>query len=272
MKTAVIVVSDLHVNGTVAVLPPRVELDDGGSYSASPFQIALWKAWLSFWETAQEMAKGCQSVAVFNGDLVELDDKRRTNQVVSRNQADIMRMVGKVLEPAEWCDKWAIVRGTEAHTGKSAAFEEAIAQDYDHVIPFSDKIKSWWLFQAEISGIKFDISHHGTMGSLPWTEKNAANKLAHLTREYYINQDEKPPDVVIRSHQHRYADSGGNYDTFAVFTPGWKGAGAFEHRIGAGQKLADIGGCIWIIENGKILRYEHMSYKPRRERAWRLKI
>jgi len=25
-------------------------------------------------------------------------------------------------------------------------------------------------------------------------------------------------------------------------------------------------------ENGKILKYEHMSYKPRRERAWRLKI
>ena len=272
MKTAVIVVSDLHVNSTVAVLPPRVELGDGGEYRASSLQRALWFAWLSFWESAKELAKDCKTIAVSNGDLVDIDKKFRTNQIVSRNSADVLRMTEQVLEPAEWVDNFVFVRGTEAHTGTCGEFEEMVAQDYDHVIPYSEKIKSWWMFQAEISGVKFEFAHHASMGRLRWTEKNAANKLAFETRDSYIDADEKPPDVVVRSHQHRYADSGGNYKTFGVFTPCWKATDAYIYKLNAGSRLTDIGGCIWIVEDGKVLHYEHMSYKPRRERVWQLKI
>ena len=42
------VTSDLHAGSTVALCPPKVQLDDGGKYEASKAQLWLWECWLDF--------------------------------------------------------------------------------------------------------------------------------------------------------------------------------------------------------------------------------
>ena len=86
-KTAIIITSDQHIGSTVALCPPRVPLDDGGTYVASPGQRWLWQGWLEFIQYAKDLAQGYKPIAVFNGDLAELDTKRRTNQLINPNKA-----------------------------------------------------------------------------------------------------------------------------------------------------------------------------------------
>ena len=43
------ITSDLHAGSTVAICPPRVQLDDGGEYHASKAQRWLWERWKDFW-------------------------------------------------------------------------------------------------------------------------------------------------------------------------------------------------------------------------------
>ena len=96
---AVIVVSDLHVNSTTAVCLRRFNLDDGGSYYASPIQRELYKYWKNFVSDATKITEGFKRIIVFNGDIGELDTKKRSNQLITINKSTILRMVYDLIEP-----------------------------------------------------------------------------------------------------------------------------------------------------------------------------
>jgi len=120
-RVALIVTSDHHINSTVALCTPVINLDDGGTYHASRTQRELYNCWLDFWQQAKELTTGYKRVGVFNGDLGELDTKKRSIQLVTLNKATIQRMVIDTIEPAlAILDSVFVMRGTAAHTGKSS--------------------------------------------------------------------------------------------------------------------------------------------------------
>ena len=216
-----------------------------------------------------------RKVVILNGDIGELDTKRRSTQLISLNKADVMRYTIDSLSPLlDGADKAVFVRGTMAHTGGGGWLEEALAQDFDNAVRHSKDTASWYHFQGAIDGVKFDAAHHASMGRLPWTEKNAANRIAELATRYYNIELQQPaPDVVLRSHNHRYADSGENYDTWAVCLPCWQLKTEFIYRIGGEYGLPNIGGVAIVIENGIIVRKEKVVYKiGKGKRIWALKI
>ena len=113
-----ICVSDLHINSTVALSPPVVNLDDGGTYHASRGQRWLWECWLDFTERVTGLPG--RKVLLINGDMGELDTKRRSNQLITVNKANIQRLVLDTLEPLVTAvDSLIVIRGTMAHTGKA---------------------------------------------------------------------------------------------------------------------------------------------------------
>jgi len=59
----------------------------------------------------------------------------------------------------------------------------------------------------------------------------------------YANRREEPPDFIIRSHVHRWADSHDAYRSRAIITPAWTLATAHTHRI-APNSLAQIGALV----------------------------
>lgn len=270
--TTVIVASDTHINSRVAVCPPTVNLDEGGSFRASRVQRALWECWLDFWG-AMKQVKG-RKVVVLNGDLGELDTKRRSYQLITPNKATIIEMALNVLEPAfSIADEVLIVRGTAAHSGKSAWLEEAIAKDLDNTLTNPDSA-SWWHFRGQISGVKFDITHHARMGGLPHTEKHAALRVIEANLpHYYRDMKAEPPDIFIRSHNHRRSDSGRNYEQLCFFTPAWTMATEFVYRIGQENRVADIGADVLTCKDGEYTWVDH-RYHPQKmgRQVWSIKI
>src|SRR3990172_2246223 len=104
-------VSDLHSNSTISVCPPVVNLDDGGTYHASRGQRWLWDSWINMWDTIQRDYPDERKVLVINGDIGELDTKRRSYQLISGNKATILEIVRRSIEPAvELADSVYIIR------------------------------------------------------------------------------------------------------------------------------------------------------------------
>lgn len=272
---AIAVVSDGHTNSKVALCPPSLELDEGGTHRANRTQCALFEGWVDFWKQFGKV-KANTKIGVFNGDLGETGRNRRNSQVVTNNIATVTKMIHKILEPAvDKLDKMYVVRGSPFHTGQAGWLEEMIAQDYDIAVPrkWSDEvdlatgerekaIASWYHIRKIAAGVKFDIAHHGSMGALPWTEKHAALKVVEkVLWRYMIGMRKDPPDVVIRSHRHVYSDSGSNYDTFGLFTPCWSSITEFAYRTGRENDTASIGGVWFVCRNGKY-RFKHLKYEP----------
>lgn len=272
--TAVIGVSDLHINSKVALCTPTVSLDEDDTHRSSRGQRWLWQCWLEFWDTVRVDYQGWRKILVINGDMGELDTKRRSYQIITPNKAIILDMVLNVLAPAlDVVDSVYVVRGTQAHVGKSAWLEEAIARDLDHAVRH-DGSASWWHIRGKIDGIRYDISHHASMGGLPWNAPNAANKLAAKTIwQYRVKMNQPAPDVIWRSHNHRWADSGKNYDpTYALCLPCWSLATEYAYRIGAENDTADIGAVVDEIKDG-IRTERRFKFEPRENRqVWQMSL
>jgi hypothetical protein len=272
-KKAVIVVSDLHINSTVALSKPTVNLDDGGTYRASRIQRELWDSWLDYVEKAKNLTKGYQRIVVFNGDVGELDTKRRSYQLTTINKATIIRAAIDTTEPLlEIADEILVIRGTPAHSGKGSWLEETIANDLDHVItPLDGSASSHYHARIVIAGVRFDFAHHGRMGNVRQTYKNAANRLTGDTIDKYRDNEWAIPNVIVRSHVHRRADSGRNYPALGLFTPSWQMITEFGYRIGAENDLSDIGGDVFLCDGGEYTWHD-FRYKPKASRVWALKI
>ena len=269
LATTIIVVSDLHINSTVGLCKPNIQLDDGGTYKASKTQRWLWNCWLDLWDNKAPPYPG-EHILIINGDLGELDAKSRSSQIITTNHSTIQSIVLDTIEPAiNWADKIYIIRGTAAHTGNSAWLEEAIAQDLDNAI-HDDNSASWWHLRAVCEGVRFDIAHHASMGNLPHTSPNAANKVAFVAQyRYAVDMRQPPPDVAIRSHNHRYADSGSNYGTFALLTGAWTTATEYAYRIGQENVFADIAAHAFVCDSG-MYKLDNIKYDyPEVRRIWK---
>ena len=272
-KIALIVTSDQHINSTVALCKPVINLDDGGTYHASRTQRWLNDCWLDFCGKVSYLTTGYKRVGVFNGDLGELDTKKRSIQLITLNKATIQGMIIDTTEPLlAHLDTCYIMRGTSAHTGKSSWLEEAIGNDIDIAVRESEGAASWWHYRGLADRVRLDIAHHAPMGGKPWTRKNAANNLAALTMWHYrVTRDERAPHIVIRSHNHTKADSFDNFPTRAIFTPAWTTLTEFGYRSGFENELSEIGGTI-ILCDGEDYTIHKINYVRRERRIWALKM
>ena len=270
------VVSDIHAGSTVALAPERIALDDGGVYEASKAQRWLWQCWGQFWERAARAAKDAKAdlYAVFNGDVTE-GDHHGTTQILSGNPTAQAAVVDACMKPvlALKPTRLFFVRGTEAHVGKSAAFEERIARglakDKWPVVGDPDTgTASWWHLRMEVHGRRLSFAHHGRMGQRPWTRGNIVLNLAAEIFYEHAARGDRPPDVAVRSHLHRYFDTGRAHPVRVIQTPAWQLHTAFVHRI-APDSLADIGGLLITVEPDRAPAVTEVLFRPSQGHVWR---
>lgn len=250
-KTALIWLSDTHSNSTIGLCHPSVTLDDGNEYKLNRAQRQLWEAYLDFLAWTKDLTAGYRRVGVLGGDMVEGDTKGRSTQLMSRNQADVLKIAQKTLEPAlDLFDLTIAIRGTEAHVGASGNLEEILANDITNIHK-ENGVSSHYHVRKVFSGVRTDLAHHTGMGGKPWTEKNAANALAALVRYEYTTMNQPEPHYVVRGHTHRWADSGENFAPLtAIIAPSWCLKTSYVYRIGGENKLSTIGGLVILCENG----------------------
>jgi hypothetical protein len=270
------VVSDLHAGSTVALCPPSIHLDDGGTYHASKAQRWLWDRWKDYWERVEQTRRRLNAtlIHVFNGDLTE-GDHHRTTQILSGNPTAQAAVVNEVLRVplAQKPSAIAIVRGTEAHVGPSAAFEERIAtglrRDGWPIISDEDVGNdSHWVLPMDIQGVRLNFAHHGKYGTRPSTKMNTVIGLAFDIFNHHALNNRPHPHLAIRSHQHRYADTHDAYPTRLIQTPAWQLSTAFIHKLNP-DAIADVGGLIVTIVDGK-LDVDPIIYHPDPPKAWSL--
>ena len=262
----VVIVGDMHINSTVGLCPSRVTLDDGGTYHPSKAQRWIYRCWTDFWQHVEGLDRS-ELYVVFNGDLVE-GLHHRTTQLVTHNEETQLAMALQLLEPvARLADHLFVVRGTEAHTGPSAQWEEHLADDLSAERDTVGLTASWWHLPLTVGGVAFDICHHPqTSSRRPWTLDQAASRQASITWAEYHEMGQKPPDVVARSHLHVFG-RGWSRESLGVFCPSWQLSTAFGRRLGAGRKIQPIGGLIFQCQN-QHYRWYDKRYKPIPRKAW----
>lgn len=275
-KVLVAKVSDVHAGSSVALCPPRIPLDDGGCYEASKAQRWLWECWRAYWRDVSETRKALTAdlYVMLNGDLTE-GSHHGTTQILSGNPSAQAAVVDACLAvPLALCpDRIWVIRGTEAHVGASACYEERIAsglwKDGRPIVRCEETdTASHWHARVEIQDVRFDIAHHSTVGGRAWTKNTPVNALA---ADLFYNHcdDEVPyPHLALRAHAHQFADSGNFAKVRVLHSGAWQLKTAFGHRINTRGKLSDIGGYIITVDNGHA-DVRRVQFKPDPTPLWR---
>ena len=262
MSHVVAVCGDLHCGSTVGLCPPEgIELDDGGMYEPSDAQRWLWERWELAWKEAKATIGKRKLTLIVNGDVVD-GDHHRTSQIASPLTSLHARCAVESLRvPLALKPKAVnIMRGTPAH-GTLASYRRRI-----------DVVGGW-----------LDVAHHGRMGQRAhtrgsysrlysfdiWaeqaldliTEGNTAESAEEL---YEIWKKKQVAQLAIRSHNHKFQDSG--YDhrgiTRVISMPAWQLATEYVHRIAA-EALADIGIVLLVCDKGDV-EVKPILYSPGR--------
>jgi hypothetical protein len=257
-KVIVANVSDVHAGSTVALCPPKIALDDGGFYFPSKPQQWLWQGWNDYWNEVgvRRDAEDAELYVMLNGDLTE-GSHHGTTQILSGNPSaqaavvDACLAVPLALKP----DRIWVIRGTEAHVGASACYEERIAtglwKDGRPVVRCEETdTASHWHARIDIQGVRFDVAHHGSIGSRAWTRNNVVNNLAADLFYNHAAAGVPHPHLALRGHMHQFADTGSAAPVRVLQSGAWQLKTAFTHRIDTRGKLAEVGGYIITVEDG----------------------
>ena len=266
MKPALVVaIADLHINSTVGLCPPAVNLDDGGTYRASKSQRVVWSAWKQFWELVAEKAKAekARLYVVVNGDLNDFNVHDGAG-LISRVRSDVIKMSVQVLGPVlDITSRLFIVRGTEAHTGRHANLEEAVAKDIGAIKDDEAGTWSWRWLRAEFNKVLFDISHHPqTFARRPWTVGSAPARQSAIIRDEYLERGERVSDIALRAHVHYYVPGAREPKPQVFYLPPWQLTETYARRLGA-TACRPIGGLWFLCQNGDYT-WDAEIWKPRK--------
>jgi len=275
----VICISDIHAGCKMALCPPgEIPLDDGGTYKGSKFQRKMWTWWREFWdEWVPRVTRGEPYAVVFNGDAIDGVHHGSTTQI-SHNLVDQARIAKMILAPiVEMCEgRFYMIRGTEAHGGSSLASEESLAESLNAIPDEEGRYARYELWKyigpenKRLCGLAHFMHHIGTTSSSAY-ESTAVHK--ELAEAFYEagRWGERPPDVVVRAHRHRFfktelpAKSG---RATSIVTPAWQGKTPFTYKIAGGrQAVPQIGGIILRSGDEEVLYTRHWVRNFKRPNA-----
>jgi hypothetical protein len=246
----IVCISDIHAGCKLALCPPEgVELDDGGMYMPSKFQLKMWALWEEFWlDWVPDATRGEPYCVVFNGDAVEGVHHGATTPLTN-NLMTQSRLAHRILSPVvELCEgRFYMIRGTETHVGPSASIEEGLAKSLGAIPNEEGQYARYDLWKTVGPGKLCHFLHHISSTGSQAYEATAVHK--ELVEEFAEagRWRNDPPDVVIRSHRHRYMrssvpighrDKNGNQSTgeaYSVVTPCWQGKTPFVWKIPGGR-------------------------------------
>jgi len=228
----------------------------------------MYGMWRRFWEDeVPAITEGEDYDIVVNGELVDGVHHGSVTQW-SHNLADQSAAAIKLMEPiVENClGDLYIIRGTEAHSGKSGQEDERTARELGAKPNKIGQYSRYDLWKNLWGGLIHFTHHIGTTSSAAYESTAVYRELI----EAYVDAGrwgDRPPDVIVRSHRHRHICievATGRGKALALVTPGWQGKTPFAHKVaGARQSQPQFGGVVlsWS-------RTEKFIYP--RHRVWRL--
>lgn len=230
-----------------------------GTHKAASAQRKVWAQWVTTWDDVDAWATG-RKLVVFCGDMLDFDIKRRSSAYITNNKAMILDLAADTLKPAlDVVDDLHMIRGTPAHVGRDAEYEDLLAADLGAPID--------WHLTGTIEGLRVDIAHQTNMGGLPWTEANAVNQLARRVMTNYDDIGERRPGLIVRAHVHRHYDTWDNFAARTMTLPCWQLPTEYIQRLNPGR-APHIGLVALKIEDGQITDTKKWITKTPTTRPW----
>lgn len=241
----VVILSDLHVGSTKALLPEGYVNVEGAEIKQNAIQQWLWDCWIRANNFIEQTTGGDEFSLVVNGDLIE-GIHHGTKEIWSPEIGDHAMACAKLLQPlAEKAHKLFVVRGTEAHVNNH---EGAIGGKLGAVINPELGIAAFDRLTLDVHGIRCVFRHHiGTTTRRGLAGTQLSVNLAEEQVEAAVN-GEPIPRILVCSHRHKpgiYRDGTG----MAVVTPAWQTLTRFAHKVVSqarctpGVQILDWRGC-----------------------------
>lgn len=242
----IVVVSDLHVNSSVALWPPDFVDDDGMPRPQSKTQTWLWRNWLDFISKIEG-----DYIVVVNGDPVHGIHADKDTQVVTTNRASMLRAAGLVLEPLTIRALGIyFTKGTMYHDGPSGCDAESLAQALEAMADPDTLQSSRWYLRMNLDGKLFTFAHHTPFARV-YPETPPARRWKEA-KEDFADFGTEIPDAIVRSHVHRgqvFPDRTGQRYFFT--TPGWQLRYGYAYKVDPEGTIC-VGGLILWVEGGQI--------------------
>lgn len=254
-KVYVAVVSDLHIGSTVALCPPEgIELEDGGRYHPSQVQKWVWDKWVQYWADVKSRAGMSPIITIVNGEFID-GNHHGTTQIGTPSPTAMQdAAIGVMLKPAQMSKYIYVTKGTAAHSLHGAASDHMIGKELGAVRCPETGQHAFYHLRLKVKNTLIDAAHH--IGGSTRIHTRGTNIRGEVTDAML---EGNPPDILIRSHVHNYADTGRNFRTFGVVTPAWQLMTEFSHRV-VRRTQRSVGGLLFeITANGwdfELLRYQ----------------
>lgn len=269
-STQIVVISDLHVGSTLGLCSPEVVLDDGGKYLPNELQIESYNYWRKgFWPFVWNKAKkeNRKTVVICNAETVD-GSHHGTNQIWSNQVSDQITVAAELIDDATiQADVRLFTRGTPAHVGESGSADEAVARILKATRPDGKKTGPYSAYHLKLNvdGVILDVCHHGpNTGNRMWSKGNGARSYARTIVLDALVMNQKPPDLIIRSHYHKMLHETlheyGN-TTEMLVTPSWQWMSSFATRVVSYEQISDIGGLVISIDAGRVSNIEFKTLR-----------
>lgn len=254
----IIVVSDLQCGSTYGLCPEEVSLLEGGKYRQNRIQRWLWVRWLDFckWSKAQG-----EKVIVINGDWVQGIHPQRDISIISPSREVQKNVALDTIEPLLDDPKIVgvfVTRGTEFHDGPSGEDIEGLAKEIGAKRNELGKYSSWALW-FQLEGKLIHFTHH--IGMAPVYPTTPPASQWRLVKQMFADKGQSVPDVMVRSHIHRWGvfpDTSDGPLRFMFTMPGWQVVTPYVYKRNP-LSLPDIGGMALWVEDDQI-RFQDRRY------------
>jgi len=240
-----IVISDLHAGDRTGLCHKNgVPLDDGGVYMPSGLQLKVFEWWEEMWgEWVPRVTRRQPFAIIINGDAIE-GEHHRSKTPFSVNVNDQIRAAALLIQPlVKLCEgRLYMIRGTEAHAGKSGEHEETLAKMVG-AVPDENGQYARWEMIARIGNRLAHIKHKiGTTQSMAY-QHTALSKAAMQLSASAAQWNYEIYDWICRSHRHRYSRCENRTyhgEQICVVTPGWQLRTPFIYSM-SGDDLPEFG-------------------------------
>lgn len=245
---SIVIVSDLHCGSTLGLTTEQVmPMAEGGGYQPSRFQADVARAWHDFFRNiVPKETKGSKKrILVVNGDMV--DGNHHNTVALATNNIQIQEMWATTIltDASKDFDRVYCTLGTEAHSLPGGQADERIAAAIG-AEKNPDGMSAAWQLWLDIDGMLVNIAHHiGTTSSAAYESSAVMRELVAALVEAG-QWEQKLPDVIVRSHRHRYirlAIPSAKGEIQAVVTPGWQLKTPFVERLDR-MRMPHIGAII----------------------------
>lgn len=246
-----VLVSDTHVGGTTALMPPHEYTAEGGQkMKPSRVQLWLWDCWTDFNQHVKEYKRlGSKLFVIVNGDVVE-GKHHETYQILTADETMHSEIAIEVYEPLlSNADGCAFVRGTPAHSGTANGLERTVANGFLNrgLVKASGGEKLHDVFKMTLFDTRYNAAHHQRTSKNPRLRINAALAAIEAHQVKCLAEDVSIADVMVRAHTHHKVDTDRLNETTEFISTGcWQLPTEFGIKI-APDDLPDIGG--WFIEH-----------------------